>query len=88
VQTMTRRCRSLLASLLAVPGLDSGRPWRPDEVIPLPSRGAALNRARSRAGRQAMLTALERRGLVARTADGRYYLTPAAARLAPAGGAG
>jgi hypothetical protein len=76
---MTRRCRSLLATLLAVPGLDSGRPWRPDEVIPLPSRAvAALDRAHRRSGRQGMLTALERRGLVARTADGKYYLTPLA----------
>jgi hypothetical protein len=77
VQPLKRRTRELLTYLLAVPGLDSGRPWLPDEVAPLPALPARLA-APYRSGRQGQLSALGRRGLVARTADGRYYLTPAA----------
>ncbi len=79
MRPLTRHAQALLAALLAVPGLDSGRPWWPREVLPpLPWPG----RAHYRSGRTWMLWALERRGLVARTADGRYCLTTAAARLA------
>lgn len=77
---MRRLTLALLRQLLAVPGLDSGRLWWPREVLPPLPRAF---RPQCRAGRAGGLLALERRGLVGRTADGRYYLTPAAVAFAP-----
>jgi hypothetical protein len=72
---MSPLVRALLGRLLEVPGLDSGQPWWPREVLPpLPRR----DRSRHRNVRACQIQALERRGLVGRTADGRYYLTAAA----------
>jgi hypothetical protein len=68
------RLTGLLAALLAVPGLDSGRTWLPDDVMPLPRAFRPLHRSI----RTQAMSALERRGLIGRTADGRYFLTPAA----------
>lgn len=78
MQPLTPGPRALPALLLAVPGLDSGRPWWPDEVLPPLPRAF---RPQRRSVRACGIQALERRGLVARTADGRYYLTAAAVRL-------
>jgi hypothetical protein len=75
VPPLSPNLRKLLARLLAAPGLGSGRPWWPRDVLPpLPRRF----RPQARSVRACALQALERRGLVGRTADGRYYLTPSA----------
>jgi hypothetical protein len=75
VPPLSANLRELLARLLAVPGLDSGHPFWPRDVLPPLPRAF---RPQARAVRACGLQALERRGLVGRTADGRYYLTPAA----------
>lgn len=77
---MTPRTLALLRQLLAVPGIDSGRPFLPSAVLPPLPRAF---RPQARSGRTGMLQALERRRLVARTADGRFYLTPAAVGVQP-----
>jgi hypothetical protein len=83
VPPLSPNLRELLARLLAVPGLDSGRPFWPREVLPpLPRRF----RPQARSVRACAIQALERRGLVGRTADGRYYLKPAAVALSREGG--
>jgi hypothetical protein len=80
VRPLNPHTLALLRQLLSVPGLDSGRPFLPSEVLPrLPRSFRHLRRS----GRTAAVQALERRGLVGRTADGRYYLTPAAVLLGP-----
>jgi hypothetical protein len=75
--------RALLAALRASPALAGGSPWRPDDVLPLPDVPPRLAAA-YRSGREGMLAALVRRGLLARLPDGRYRLTaPDGAEAAP-----
>jgi hypothetical protein len=85
VPPLRPRTRALLALLLSAPGSAEGRPWRPDDLIPitpLPGYPPGLW-ACYRAGREGMLGALVRRGLLGRLPDGQYYLTPQAPEALP-----